>query len=87
MLVHKVTDDAVLASAGPVDGPIQLAVATAAEAVVLQEKDLQPVRDTASAFRMHQADFLKRTEGPAEDEGSAASCPTRASCRAQPSRS
>ncbi len=39
-----------------VDGPIQLAVATADEAVVLQEKDLQPVRDTASAFRMHQAD-------------------------------
>lgn len=68
MLAYKVTDDAVLASAGPVDGPIQLAVATDAESLVLDEKDLQPVRDTASAFRMHQADFLIRTEEPA-DEG------------------
>jgi len=65
MLAHKVTDDAVLASAGPVDGPIQLAVATGAESVVLEDKDLQPVRDTASAFRMHQADFLIRVEEPA----------------------
>jgi hypothetical protein len=67
MLAYKVTDDAVLASAGPVDGPIQLAVATGAESLVLEENDLQPVRDTASAFRMHQADFLKRTEEPAEE--------------------
>lgn len=66
MLAYKVTDDAVLASAGPVDGPIQLAVATASESLVLEEKDLQPVRDTAATFRMHQADFLKRTEEPPE---------------------
>lgn len=75
MLVHKVTDDAVLGSAGPVDGPIQLAVATATEAGVLDDKDLKPVRDTASAFRMHQADFLKRTDEPADQAGASGLVP------------
>jgi hypothetical protein len=37
---------------------------------VLAEVDLQPVRDTASAFRMHQADFLQRVEPlPGAQEG------------------
>jgi len=75
MLVHKVADDAVLASAGPVDGPIQLAVATAQEAGVLDEKDLQPVQDTASTFRMYQAEFLKRTEEPAHEAGASGLVP------------
>jgi 20S proteasome alpha/beta subunit len=67
MLVHKVTDDTVIATPASVDGPVQLAVVSAAGSVVLKEEDLQPVRDTASAFRMHQADFLKRVE-PSADE-------------------
>jgi hypothetical protein len=66
MLVHTVTDDAVKASAQGVDGPIQLAVVTAEGARVLDAADLQPVQDTATAFKMHQADFLKRTERPDE---------------------
>lgn len=66
MLVHTVTNDAVNASAQGVGGPIQLAVATALGADVLAKADLKPVQDTAAAFKMHQADFLKRTEGPAE---------------------
>jgi 20S proteasome alpha/beta subunit len=64
MLVHKVTDDTVLATASGVDGPIQLAVVDETGGSVLAEEDLKPVRDTASAFRMHQADFLKRVEVP-----------------------
>lgn len=63
MLVHMVTDDAVKASAQGVDGPIQLAVVSAAGARVLDAGDLKPVQDTAAAFKMHQADFLKRTVG------------------------
>lgn len=70
MLVHIITEDAVNASAGGVDGPIQLAVAAPAESGVLEGKDLQPVQDTAAAFKMHQADFLKRTDEP-DDEGGA----------------
>jgi 20S proteasome alpha/beta subunit len=64
MLVHTVTDDAITASAQGVDGPVQLAVVTAEGARVLGAADLKPVQDTASAFKMHQADFLKRTEMP-----------------------
>lgn len=67
MLVHTVTDDAIAASAQGVDGPVQLAVVTATGARVLDAGDLQPVKDTAVAFKMHQMDFLKRTERePAE---------------------
>lgn len=62
MLVHTVTDDAIAASAQGVDGPVQLAVVTANGARVLDAADLKPVQDTAAAFKMHQADFLKRTE-------------------------
>lgn len=75
MLIHTITDDAVNASAQGVDGPIQLAVATASEAAVLEEADLKPVQDTAAAFRMHQADFLKRTEGPDESDGASGLVP------------
>jgi len=74
MLVHTITDDAVNASAGGVDGPIQLAVASPDECGVLEGKDLQPVQDTAAAFKMHQADFLKRKE-PAEDVGTSGLVP------------
>lgn len=70
MLVHTVTDDAITASAQGVDGPVQLAVVSAAGAGVLEAQDLKPVQDTAAAFKMHQADFLKRSERP-EDTGSA----------------
>lgn len=63
MLAHMVADDAVRASAQGVDGPIQLAVVTASESTVLRERELQPVRDTAAAFQMHQLDFLVREEG------------------------
>jgi hypothetical protein len=66
MLVHTVTDDAINVSAQGVDGPVQLAVVTAAGAGVLEAADLKPVQDTAAAFKMHQADFLKRAETPAE---------------------
>ncbi|HEY3435361.1 MAG TPA: hypothetical protein VGK43_00895 [Solirubrobacterales bacterium] len=62
MLVHTVTDDAVNVSAYGVDGPIQLAVVTATGAEVLGRADLKPVQDTAAAFKMHQADFLKRAD-------------------------
>lgn len=68
MLVYKVTDDTVIATPALVDGPVQLAVVSATDSVVLGEGDLQPVRDTASAFRMHQADFLKRVEPLAEEK-------------------
>lgn len=68
MLVYKVTDDVVLASAKSVDQPIQLAVASRSASGVLDEKDLQPVRDTASAFRMHQADFLERIAEPSGED-------------------
>jgi ATP-dependent protease HslVU (ClpYQ) peptidase subunit len=67
MLVHMVTDDAVQASAQGVDGPIQLAVVTTAGARVLEAGDLNPVQDTAAAFKMHQADFLKRTDRQPEE--------------------
>ncbi|HEX5990803.1 MAG TPA: hypothetical protein VFY75_11405 [Solirubrobacterales bacterium] len=63
MLVHMVTDDAVKVSAQGVDGPIQLAMVTTDGARVLDARDLKPVQDTAAAFKMHQADFLKRTDG------------------------
>jgi len=62
MLVHTVTEDAVNASAHGVDGPVQLAVATAGGAEVLEAVDLKPVQDTAAAFKMHQADFLERVD-------------------------
>lgn len=62
MLVHTVTGDAIDASAHWVDGPVQLAVVTAAAAQVLESADLKPVQDTAAAFKMHQADFLKRAD-------------------------
>lgn len=75
MLVHTITDDAVNASAGGVDGPIQLAVASPAECAVLEDKDLQPVQDTAAAFKMHQADFLKRKEEPPEEIGASGLVP------------
>ncbi len=75
MLIHTITDDAVNASAQGVDGPIQLAVATATEAAVLEETDRKPVQDTAAAFRMHQADFLKRTAGPDEEDGASGLVP------------
>ncbi|MGN6557939.1 MAG: hypothetical protein ACTHLH_07985 [Solirubrobacterales bacterium] len=68
MLVHTVTDDAVNASAQNVGGPIQLAVVTAAGARVLETGDLKPVQDTATAFKMHQADFLKRAEREVAEE-------------------
>jgi 20S proteasome alpha/beta subunit len=64
MLVHTITDDAINASAQGVDGPVQLAVVTAAGAGVLLAADLKPVEDTAVAFKMHQADFLKRADAP-----------------------
>jgi 20S proteasome alpha/beta subunit len=69
MLVHTVTDDAIKVSAQGVDGPVQLAVVTAVNAYVLESSDLQPVQDTATAFKMHQADFLKRTDKPVEGGG------------------
>ncbi|HWC49136.1 MAG TPA: hypothetical protein VG448_09675 [Solirubrobacterales bacterium] len=75
MLIHTITGDAVDASAQAVDGPIQLAVANATEATVLEEADLKPVQDTANAFRMHQADFLKRTKRPAEQGGASGLIP------------
>ena len=62
MLVHTITDDAINASAQGVDGPVQLAVVTATGAGVLLAAELKPVQDTAAAFKMHQADFLKRAE-------------------------
>lgn len=63
MLVHIAADDAIRASAKGVDGPVQMAVVNASEATILEEEDLRPVRDTASAFRMYQADYLVRTDG------------------------
>lgn len=75
MLVHTVTDDAVKASAKGVDGPIQLAVVTAQGAGVLDAADLKPVQDTATAFKMHQADFLKRAERGPEDVGTSGLIP------------
>lgn len=66
MLAHMAADDAIRASAQGVDGPTQLAVVTASEAAILEEDELRPIRDTASAFRMHQADFLVRTKGREE---------------------
>lgn len=75
MLVHMVTDDAVNASAQGVDGPVQLAVVGASGARVLDTEDLQPVQDTAGAFKMHQADFLKRTEGEPVDEAASGLLP------------
>lgn len=69
MLVHTVTDDAINVSAQGVDGPVQLAVVTATGARVLDDVDLNPVQDTATAFKMHQADFLKRTEGQPGEVG------------------
>lgn len=66
MLVHTITDDAINVSAQGVDGPVQLAVVTARGARVLDAADLKPVQDTAAAFKMHQADFLKRAENPAQ---------------------
>jgi hypothetical protein len=69
MLAHIVTDDAVRAVATGVDGPIQLAVVSPTEAAVLAEEDLQPIRDTATAFRMHQADFLKRAKVAGPEPG------------------
>ena len=68
---HTVADDAVRASAKDVDGPIQLAVVTPSEALVLLEEDLKPVRDTAAGFREKQADLLVRRGRP-EDPGGAA---------------
>jgi 20S proteasome alpha/beta subunit len=62
MLVHTITDDAINASAQGVDGPVQLAAVTAAGAGVLLAAELKPVQDTAAAFKMHQADFLKRAD-------------------------
>ncbi len=75
MLAHTVADNAVRASAQGVDGPIQLAVATAAEASVLADKDLKPVQDTATAFKMRQADFLKRAEPPTSETGASGLVP------------
>lgn len=63
MLAHTVTDDAITASARGVHGPVQLAVVTGSDAHILEESALKPVQDTAAAFKMHQADFLKRAEG------------------------
>ena len=77
MLVHTVTDDAVKASAQGVDGPIQLAVVTAQGAGVLDAADLKPVQDTATAFKMHQADFLKRAERRQEEMGASGLIPDR----------
>lgn len=71
MLVHTITEDAVNASAGGVDGPIQIAVASAAGSGVLEDMELQPVQDTAAAFKMHQADFLKRKEALGVEDGGA----------------
>lgn len=34
---------------------------------VLENKELQPVQDTTAAFKMHQADFLKRKVAPEAD--------------------
>lgn len=62
MLAHTVTDDAITASARGVAGPVQLAVVTESGAHILEDSALKPVQDTAAAFKMHQADFLKRTE-------------------------
>jgi len=67
MLVHTVTDDAIKVSAQGVDGPVQLAVVTAGSAYVLESSDLKPVQDTGVAFKMHQADFLKRTDKPVDE--------------------
>lgn len=67
MLVHTVTDDAIKASARGIDGPVQLAVVAAGDAYVLEPSDLKPVEDTAMAFKMHQADFLKRTRRPVDE--------------------
>ncbi|HEX3172901.1 MAG TPA: hypothetical protein VHQ43_01615 [Solirubrobacterales bacterium] len=75
MLIHTITNDAVNVSAQGVDGPIQLAVATATGAGVLEEADLKPVQDTAGAFKMHQADFLKRTDESGEEGGASGLIP------------
>lgn len=75
MLVHTVTDDAVKAVAQGVDGPIQLAVVTARGARVLDAADLKPVQDTAAAFKMHQADFLKRAERRPDEIGASGLVP------------
>jgi ATP-dependent protease HslVU (ClpYQ) peptidase subunit len=64
MLTFMVAEDAVKASAKGVDLPIQVAVSTADATSVLHDEDLTAVKDTATAFRMHQMDFLKRPEGP-----------------------
>jgi hypothetical protein len=68
MLAYMVAEDAVHASAQGVDGPIQLAVVESGEVSVLGDKELQPVRDTAAAFQMHQLDFLvRRRAEPSSD--------------------
>ncbi len=69
MVAHMVADDVVQASATEVGGPIQLAVVTDSSATILGEKDLQPIRDTASAFRMNQADYLVRNQDSGGESG------------------
>ncbi|HEY6550112.1 MAG TPA: hypothetical protein VIY71_02810 [Solirubrobacterales bacterium] len=66
MLTYTVAEDAVTASAKGVDGPIQMAVASGGLASVLRDDELQPVRDTAAAFQLHQLDFLKRVGAPVD---------------------
>lgn len=69
MLTYMVAEDAVRASAQGVDLPVQVAVASRGETAVLHDDELKAVSDTATAFRMHQLDFLKRPEGRSTSQG------------------
>ena len=60
MLTYMVAEDAIEASAKGVDGPIQMAAVSAGTTAVLKDGELQPVKETAAAFQLHQLDFVKR---------------------------
>jgi hypothetical protein len=69
MLTMMVAEDAVKASAQGVSLPIQLAVASTDATSALGAEELEAVTDTVTAYRMHQLDFLKRTESPGASAG------------------
>jgi len=67
MVAHSIADDVIRASPSAVGGPVQIALVTDSEALVMPEPRLQLVRDSVDAFREHQREFIVRDETPAEE--------------------
>lgn len=63
MLAFAVAEDAINASARGVDRPIQLAVASHGEAVILDQDELRPVEEAVAGFQLYQRDFFERVDG------------------------